>query len=248
MIMMSCIFCRRDATLSNVSHILPASLGGTEWACLPRGLVCSSCNQYFGDKVEQPALNSFPFLPFRVLLGIPTRKGKAPKMDSYLGTIVGSPLPGEFAVDPASSAIKKGLDTGEITLIVLPAEPTEAAAVSRMLVKMGLETIARHSRDEALCARYDAARLFARSPSKGSTWWFLIHTDHPTLFAKFTSGVSLNDWLTQVSLAVVEEQDIKTFHLRLLGMTIITPLDKDILPPDMTGLAAPDHRLFQVTI
>lgn len=245
---MNCIFCKRDASLSSLSHILPASLGGTEWACLPNGVVCSLCNQYFGDKVEQLALSSFPFLPFRVLLGIPTRKGKAPKMDSFLGTITGSPEPGKIAVDPGSSAIKEGLDAGQIKLIVIPAEPTEAVAVSRMLVKMGLEIIAKHSPEEALSPRYDAARLFARSPSRGTTWWFLIHTDHTTLFSKFTAGVSLDEWLTQVSLAVYESQEIKIFQLRLLGMTIITPLDKDVLPPDMAGLPEPDHRLFQVTV
>ncbi|WP_353740420.1 HNH endonuclease [Desulfolithobacter dissulfuricans] len=179
---MNCIFCKHDTSDSTTSHILPASLGGEEWACLPDGIVCSGCNQYFGEKVENPALGSFPFLPFRVLLGIPTRKGKAPKLSTCLGTLKGSPLPGCIGIDPTSEDIERGINSGRLNQVRILAEPTEPLVVCRMLVKMGLEVVANDCPDDAQSPKFDSARMFARMPAKGTRWWFMINTDHGLLF------------------------------------------------------------------
>ncbi|MES1934623.1 hypothetical protein T35B1_18563 [Salinisphaera shabanensis T35B1] len=106
---MNCIFCKQAGNGASLSHILPASLGGEQWACLPGGLVCSKCNQYFGEKVESQALMSFPFLPFRLLLGIPTKKGRAPKMATHLGTLRSGTSAGQIGVDPCSSEIEDAI-------------------------------------------------------------------------------------------------------------------------------------------
>lgn len=59
---MNCIFCKQDSRASRkVEHILPESLGGGDWACLPIGCVCDDCNQYFGSKIEQRAIACYPF-------------------------------------------------------------------------------------------------------------------------------------------------------------------------------------------
>ncbi len=109
---MTCIFCQKQVVEASISHILPASLGGEEWACLPDGLVCSRCNQYFGEKVENLALASFPFLPFRVLLGIPTRKKAAPEMPSNLGILRASQRPGYIGLDPTNEEIDQAINNG----------------------------------------------------------------------------------------------------------------------------------------
>lgn len=140
---MSCIFCRRKAEGSTLSHILPASLGGEEWACLPDGLVCSRCNQYFGEKVENYALGSFPFLPFRLMLGIPTRKGKAPAMKTHLGMLRSGPFPGQIGIDPITPEVEASINSGSTSQLRILAEPSEPLAVCRMLVNSALLLILR---------------------------------------------------------------------------------------------------------
>lgn len=241
---MDCIFCQKPAIRASVSHVLPASLGGEEWACLPDGLVCSQCNRYFGDKVEGLALNSFPFLPFRLFLGIPTKKGVAPKMMVHLGTLRGSLRSGHFGIDPVSPEVEKALDQGKITQIRILAEPTEPVAVCRMLVKMGLEVVAMDSPDDARSSKFDSARVFARRPAKGMEWWFFINTDHTGFFSKVRNGISIEDWVHGVSLSVHQFDGFEVFGLQLLDMIIFTPLDVRVLPPDMKEFPEPDYRLF----
>jgi hypothetical protein len=229
-----------------VSHVLPASLGGEEWACLPDGLVCSQCNQYFGDKVEGLALNSFPFLPFRLFLGIPTKKRVAPKMMMHLGTLRGSRRSAHFGIDPVSSEVEEDIEQGKITQMRILAEPTEPLAVCRMLVKMGLEVVAMDSPDDARSQKFDSARMFARWPAKGMGWWFFINTNHTGLFFKFRNGISIEEWVHGVSLSVHQFDRFEAFRLQLLDMIIFTPLEVRVLPPDMKEFPEPDYRLFYV--
>jgi hypothetical protein len=244
---MSCIFCGKPAEGATLSHILPASLGGEEWACLPDGLVCSGCNQYFGVKVESFALGSFPFLPFRLLLGIPTRKGKAPAMNMYFGKVHSGPLPGQIGIDPISPEIEASINSGKISQLRILAEPTEPLAVCRMLVKMGLEVVARDSASDARDHRFDSARSFARAPARGTKWWWFMSTNHDQLFAKFRAGISIEDWTEGVSLTVEQFDQFEAFRLQLLDMVIFTPLDSRVLPPSMNDFEEPDNRLFRVT-
>jgi hypothetical protein len=244
---MNCIFCDETADEATVSHILPASLGGEEWACLPSGLVCSGCNQYFGEKVESLALGSFPFLPFRLLLGIATRKGSAPTMRTHLGTLRSSPFPGQIGIDPITSDIEAAIETGRLSQLRILAEPTEPLAVSRMLVKMGLEVVAADSAEDAHDDRFDSARIFARAPARGVEWWWFMQTSHDRLFARFRDGISIEDWVQGVSLSVHQFERFEAFRLRLLDMVIFTPLDARVVPPAMNEFPEPEYRLFRVT-
>lgn len=243
---MTCIFCRKPADTARVEHILPESLGGGDWACLPRGLVCGACNQYFGAKVEAPALGSFPFLPFRVLLGIRTKRNRAPTLESALGLVRGSPIPRTLGLDPRNDEIETGVRDGTITQVRILAEPTEPVAVCRLLLKMGLEFIAANSVADALSPRFDAARAFARSPQRSSRWWFLIVCDHHRLFRSFKEGISVREWADGVSLSTTTHKDVEVFHLKLLDMSIITPLEHGIAPSPELRSNEPDRRLFEV--
>jgi hypothetical protein len=245
---MICLFCKKTATGSSVSHILPASLGGQEWACLHDGLVCSQCNQYFGEKVENLALDSFPFLPFRVLLGIPTRKGAAPMMSTSIGTVKGSLRPGQIGIDPSTPEVEEAILADKITQMSIIAEPTEPTAVCKMLVKMGLEVVAQDSPDDAKGKKFDSARVFARSPVRGTHWWFAISTNYELLFSRFRNGVTTKDWVDGVNLSVYQFDEFEMFRLQLLDMIILTPLDVRVLPPDMKEFPEPEYRLFRVII
>ena len=222
---------------------MPESLGGKDWACLPSGLVCDSCNQYFGSKVEQEALQSFPFLPFRLLLGIPTKKKRLPEMNSTIGRLKAGGLPGLIGLDPTSSELEAKIVSGEVSRVTILAEVTKPLAVCRFLLKMGLEVVAADSADDARTSKFDNARNFARSPSKGKNWWFLLHTEHEALFSKFREGITFREWIDGIKLEVVEEQEAAIFHLQLLNMHFITPLENNVLPPNMDSLPEPDYRL-----
>jgi len=192
-------------------------------------------------------LESYPFLPFRISLGIPTRKGKAPKLNTHLGIIKGSQLPGHIGIDPLSSEIEQGIKSGRITQIRILAEPTKRIAVCRMLVKMGIEVVANDSLDDALSTKFDSARIFARNPIKNTQWWFMVITDHEKLFNKFASGITEKDWFNGVSLSVHKFDEFEAFRLQLLDITIITPLDSRVIPPHKNEYSEPDFRIFDVT-
>jgi hypothetical protein len=244
---MNCIFCNNIADTSTVEHILPESLGGKEWAILPPGLVCTGCNQYFGSKVESLALASFPFLPFRLLLGVPTKHDKPPKMQTHLGTAKSSLFPGQIGLDPISPEVEDAIEQGRITQLRILAEPTEALAVCRLLLKMGLEVVASDSPKAVYNSKFDLARQFARTPSRNTQWWFLLYANHEKLFERFSHGVSQKDWAEGVRLEITEVEGAEVFHLKLLDMDLITPLEGNVLPPTMDGLPEPEYRLFNVS-
>ena len=245
--MSRCIFCKRETgPFSSKAHILPESLGGREWACLPPNIECDECNQYFGSKIERLALNSFPFLPFRLLLGIPTKKKKSPTMETRLGTLKGSPFPGIIGLDPASEKIEEEVINGQITQLRILAEPTEPLAVCQLLLKMGLEVIANDSYDDVMNSKFDAARLFTRKPTRGSNWWFLLCCNHDSLFEKFRKGLTLPDWVKGVKLETINIQGAEVFHAKLLDMSLMVPLEKRIIPHNLDKLPEPDYRFFQV--
>jgi hypothetical protein len=192
------------------------------------------------------ALGSFPFLPFRLLLGIPTKKGHAPMMQTHLGTLRSSLNNGQIGIDPLSPKIQTAIESGHITQLRILAEPTEPLAICRMLVKMGLEVIAADSLDDARDKRFDSARIFARFPARGAEWWWFMSTNHELLFSKFRHGITIEDWVNGVSLSIHQFDQFEAFRLQLLDMVIFTPLDTRVMPPDMNEFPEPEYRLFHV--
>lgn len=241
---MRCIFCGGDACNSSRSHILPESLGGGAWACLRDGLVCSGCNQYFGSKVENKALSSFPFLALRLLLGIPTKKGNPAEMQTYLGALRSGQAQGMIGLDPLSPAIEEEILRGRLGEIRLIAEPTEPLSVVRMLLKMGLEVVAMENIDDAYTSKFDSARDFARSPKSGDSWWWYLRIDHNALFTKFRWGVTAQEWCDDLDLSVHTLGGVEVFRLQILDSIMFTPLYAGVSPPDMSEFPEPEHRLF----
>lgn len=56
-----CIWCEANVADSDVSHVLPECFGNLDAHVLPKGVVCRSCNNYFGSKIE-PALVEDPMI------------------------------------------------------------------------------------------------------------------------------------------------------------------------------------------
>jgi len=245
---MSCIYCKQPAGNSSQSHILPASLGGGAWACLRDGIVCSACNQYFGDKVEKQALGSFPFSLARIFFGIPTRKNKAPFIETHLGKVSAGNRPGTIGMDPKSNDIENAINQNKISQLRILAEVTEPTALARLLLKMGLETVAQDKHEAALSKQFDDARTFARFPRNGQTWWLLLAIDHQRLFARFQSGIIAQEWIDGISLSTTMVEDAELFRFQFLDIVLLTPLERRIMPPSMEDFPEPDYRLIQATI
>ncbi len=75
---MRCIFCKADSKgTCSIEHVIPESLGNIVHT-VPKGLVCDSCNHYFGIKIEQPLLDSTVFRDLRRRMTIPNKRGKLP--------------------------------------------------------------------------------------------------------------------------------------------------------------------------
>jgi hypothetical protein len=169
-------------------------------------------------------------------------------MSTSIGTVKGSLRPGQIGIDPSTPEVEEAILADKITQMSIIAEPTEPTAVCRMLVKMGLEVVAQDSPDDAKGKKFDSARVFARSPVRGTHWWFAISTNYELLFSRFRNGVTTKDWVDGVNLSVYQFDEFEMFRLQLLDMIILTPLDVRVLPPDMKEFPEPEYRLFRVII
>lgn len=80
---MRCIFCKSNSSGSkSVEHIIPESLGN-KTHILQKGIVCDSCNNYFGNKIEKVVLEMPYFKSLRARLMISNKKGKMPKISGF---------------------------------------------------------------------------------------------------------------------------------------------------------------------
>ena len=93
------------------------------------GVTCDACNQYFGQKVESKALRSFPFIEFRVLAGIPSKKGAMPSMATTIGDVHATGRMGIVELQPRTTEVASRIVTGEVSQLRLLAEVTEPLAV-----------------------------------------------------------------------------------------------------------------------
>ncbi len=67
-----CIWCHhKPPEISfNLNHVLPECVGNENQHTLPPGIVCSSCNSYFGTKVEPVLLDDPIFHVIAVVLSL----------------------------------------------------------------------------------------------------------------------------------------------------------------------------------
>jgi hypothetical protein len=242
-----CIFCKTSTgAFSTREHILPESLGGDEWAVLPDGLFCDRCQNRFGSEIEQQALGDYPFSFLRVFLGIPTKKQKAPWFRSWEGTLRASLRPGQVGYDPAPP-FEQATTEGRKTQIRLIAHPIRPEMICRMLIKIGIEVVAKDDPVDVFHERYDAARVFALEGRKSGDWWYLQREDIDAASRFIAQGVSPNEWRDGVQLSTSELEDhAELFHLHLLYLDFLVPLDLRIQPPSMTDMPEPEYRLFIV--
>jgi hypothetical protein len=147
---MRCLFCKINSDSSrSVEHIIPESLGGLSH-CLPPGVVCDRCNNYFSREVEKPFLESAAIMLLRFHQEIPSKKGRVPPAQGIISpgfapvTIqrhIGKPSGMSIHVPP--NAIEQLLKAAK-GMVILPtnADLPGGPVVSRFLAKVGLEAMA----------------------------------------------------------------------------------------------------------
>lgn len=233
----ACVFCGTRDQSPDTAHIVPESLGGPASPVGAAGVCCRQCNAYFGQKVESVALKSFPFAAFRVFSGIPTKKGNAPRTTSHLGFVAGSPLKGCIGLNPANETISDALASGQIKKLWIPAEVTEPLAVNRLLLKIGVEFLAKHFYKVAVSGRVQAAIEFARRPRRGGRWWSILRTDPNEIV-----------WCRERAESAVEIREINGLLFSILelpGVTAIAPLERGCEPPGEEEIPPPEFRIVR---
>lgn len=168
-------------------------------------------------------------------------------MDTYLGEIKSIGLEGKFGLDPSNKEIESFVNKGDLSTLYIPTDVSEPLALCRLLLKMGLQTVACDTLNDAFLQKFNDARVFARSPRRSSNWWFLLYIDHQSLFHKFIGGVSHREWYSNIKLEVVTEFEAEIFHLKLMDMHFITPLESRVIPYNLDTLPQPDYQLIWAT-
>lgn len=243
---MKCIFCKSTKKpFTTHEHVLPESLGGGDWAILPEGLFCDSCQNIFGSEIEQQALGDYPFSFFRVFLSIPTKKSKAPWFESWEGKIRASFEPGTFGYDPAP-AFEKATEEGKKSQIRLIAHPLRPNMICRFLLKMGIEVVAWDNSTDVFLSKFDEARGFSLTGKKSNKWWYLQRENMSMASRYLTQGFNMDEWANSVKLSVVKlDGEQEMFHLSLLYLDLLVPLTS-MITPEFEGLEEPEYRLFWV--
>jgi hypothetical protein len=242
--MARCVFCNTTSGLfSTREHVLPEALGGGDWAILPDGLFCDSCQNKFGSEIEQQALGDYPFSFFRVFLAIPTKKRKSPWFDSSEGIIRASLRRGTVGYDPAPF-FQQATSKGKKTQMRLFAHPHKPEMICRFLIKMGIEVVASDDEQAVFSPIFDEARLFALTGEKTRKWWYFQRERMDIALNYFTEGITKREWGDGVKLEVVNlDYGQEIFRCSLLYLDLIVPLTS-MIRPALEGLEEPEYRLF----
>lgn len=235
---MICIFCLCQKDKQNsIEHIIPESLGGGDWAILPSDIVCDSCNNYFGAKVESKVLQDYPLSLLRLHSGVRTKKRKWAALKHPIGVLTASPYNNVLGLDPSTEEIEHQLLSGTRTQMRIIAETVYPALMCRFLLKIALECVASDCLLDAMTVKYEHSRRFARSPRRGDNWWFMYRYD-PSV----DGGKS-----KQTKVEIFEIEGAEMCHIMIFGCDFFVPLDRRIVY-QAPELKEPEYRYFNVQL
>lgn len=149
---MRCIFCKADSSLSkSVEHVIPESLGNKN-QILAKGIVCDSCNSYFGNKIEKLVLEMPYFKSLRGRLMIGNKKGKIPKVLGFTsnGSVIevghsfqaGNTVEVTYNDDETLESI---INSGEFYLPLISEPPHNDLLISKFIGLIALEALAQRT-------------------------------------------------------------------------------------------------------
>jgi hypothetical protein len=216
-----CIFCKQDSSTSKaVEHIIPEALGNKEHI-LPRGVVCDSCNSYFGLKVEKPLLDSDYFRQARSRNLIYNKENRVP---SISGVLFPGFIPIEWDQAGHSVFAARERDTSKLIdvlrdiqegkLIVPMIEKPDEHLMSRFLAKTALEVLASRlsvvpgGLEEVIDKReLDELRHYARFGTPPKLWPFNTRAIYPE-GKMFVEGTQKYEVLHEYTLLYTESREL----------------------------------------
>lgn len=147
---MKCIFCKNDSSNSkSVEHIIPESLGNKN-NVLSKGVVCDSCNNYFGNKIEKTVLELPYFKSLRGRIMIENKKGKIPSISGFTKNkdiIEINFSQHESNIIEVIYKDKKTLESlinhNKFYIPLIPEPPQDDLYVSKFIGKIALEALAK---------------------------------------------------------------------------------------------------------
>lgn len=181
---MKCIFCKNDSSNSkSVEHIIPESLGNKK-NTLSKGIVCDSCNNYFGNKIEKNVLEMAYFKSLRGRIMIENKKGKIPRISGFTKNKEEVEITFSKNGDNKFEVVykdEKTLETlisnNELYVPFIPEPPKNDLLISKFIGKIALEAFAQRvssiadwQDDFVQLKALDELRNFVRY-GKGYTIW-----------------------------------------------------------------------------
>lgn len=181
--MAQCLFCRTQGNFGTREHIVPESLGND--TDILEGVICSSCQNYFGKEIEKAALEKTPIALWRTYLGIQTKKKHLPSVNldppargaipafhpaSDTGIGFSAHEDGSTSIDVYNPLLKQRLllqDKDEYRMVL---SPWHLSILGRFLGKMGLEYVALADLNYAFSVQFDDMRSFVRYGSTKYLW------------------------------------------------------------------------------
>ena len=189
--MKECIFCLTENDSKSIEHIVPESFGNKKYV-MELGTVCDTCNSKF-SKFEKVALSNSIFVMERARLGKPSKKGNPAK-----GKLEEFEITGDSEFTPqkvvmgglTKDSIKDYDPASGIFTVTIPSFDKSEVSTSKMLLKIGLESIFKSQRKRIYNNnKFDDLREFLLG-SQSKDWPFLV-TDHQV--GKFASIPRFND-------------------------------------------------------
>lgn len=181
--MRNCLFCKQPGVFQTREHIVPESLGND--TDILKGVICNSCQNYFGREIEKAALEQTPIAFWRSCLGIRTKRRHLPSVNldpplrgaipafhptSDTGIGFSAHENGSTSIDVDNSAFIQRLlpkDEGEYRMVL---SPWHLSIIGRFLGKMGLEYVALSDLDYAFSTQFEDIRSFVRYGSRKHLW------------------------------------------------------------------------------
>lgn len=213
---MNCIFCDGAGPFTTREHIIPESLGNDD--LIITGIVCDSCQKYFGKEVEQFVLSKTPFAFWKVFYGIKSKKGVVAPIDLSLPSKQKGRLPSthnagekgivfaseeeELAVEIDDPVVIRAILDGSKSDFRFVLTPLILVQIGRFLGKIAIELIYSSRSPEENTSSLSELAKYARYGTTDEIW--------PILCGTLTS--KLSDW-TKTLDPELEERTIYRYSL-----------------------------------
>ncbi|MEZ0611975.1 hypothetical protein ACAW74_25910 [Fibrella sp. WM1] len=179
----------------------------------------------------------------RTILGIPTKKKKAPWFKYWEGELHSGGQPGVISYEP-NAFFRKAFESGQKTLTIIPAMTEKPDMLLRTLLKIGLEVIAANDRSIVFEDRFDPARNYALKGLKNFPW-FYIQKENTKLLNLYLKRVEWED--THCFMDVhYEDNGLVYLHMRTYYLEFIVPLVENVSLEQDATFNEPEERLVVV--